>query len=75
MKEVRLNKDLIASTCIVLAVMIGAAVFGDFFFDLNDDVLMKDILSGAYLGTPEGHNIQMLYPISAMISLPSTPTR
>ena len=41
----------------------------DFYFDLNDDVLMKDILSGAYTGTPAGHNIQMLYPVSALISL------
>ncbi len=33
----------------------------DFFYDLNDDVLMKDILAGVYTGTPEGHNIQMLW--------------
>ncbi len=68
MGESRFNKDLIASTFIVLAVMIVTAVFGDYFFDLNDDVLMKDILSGAYLGAPEGHNIQMLYPISFILS-------
>ncbi len=45
------------------------ALMGDYYFDLNDDVLMKDILSGAYTGVPEGNNIQMLYPISAFISL------
>ena len=41
----------------------------DYFYDLNDDVLMKDILAGVYTGTPEGHNIQMLWLISAFISL------
>jgi hypothetical protein len=46
-----------------------AGLLFDFYFDLNDDVLMKDILSGAYTGTPAGHNIQMLYPVSALISL------
>lgn len=41
----------------------------DYYFDLNDDVLMKDILAGVYTGEPEGHNIQMLWPVSAFISL------
>lgn len=41
----------------------------DYYYDLNDDVLMKDILAGVYTGEPEGHNIQMLYPLSALISL------
>ena len=40
-----------------------------FWFDLNDDVLMKDILSGVYTGTPESRNIQMLYPVSALIAV------
>lgn len=40
----------------------------DFYYDLNDDVLMKDILAGVYTGTPEGHNIQMLFPVSWFIS-------
>lgn len=40
----------------------------DHFYDLNDDVVMKDILSGRYTGTPEGHNIQMLYPLGWLIA-------
>ncbi len=60
--------NLIASAVMTLAVVVVAAYFGDFYFDLNDDVLMKDILSGAYTGVPQGHNIQMLYPISAFIA-------
>ena len=51
----------------MLAVFTGLKF--DYFYDLNDDVLMKDILAGVYTGTPEGHNIQMLWPVSAFISL------
>ncbi len=58
---------------IALAALAALALFTgfkfDYFYDLNDDVLMKDILAGVYTGTPEGHNIQMLWPVSAFISL------
>lgn len=52
---------------IILALIAGLCF--DYYYDLNDDVLMKDILAGVYTGTPEGHNIQMLWLISAFISL------
>lgn len=42
--------------------------FFDFYYDLNDDTLIKDILSGRYTGTPDGKNVQMLYPIGALIA-------
>ena len=41
----------------------------DFYYDLNDDVLMKDILAGVYTGEPESRNIQMLFPLSWFLSL------
>ena len=69
MKQSHKYMSIIVSAVAVLAMMVVTLMFGDYFFDLNDDVLMKDILSGAYTGTPEGHNIQMLYPISGFISL------
>ncbi|MFI3213114.1 MAG: hypothetical protein R3Y24_07205 [Eubacteriales bacterium] len=50
-------------------VMIVASVCFDFYYDLNDDVLIKDILAGVHTGNPEGHVIQMLYPIGLFISL------
>lgn len=53
--------------CILLSIIISICF--DFYYDLNDDVLMKDILAGIYTGVPEGHNIQMLYPVSLFISL------
>ncbi len=51
----------------LLAVLLG--VVFDYYFDLNDDALIKDILAGVYTGVPEGHNIQMQYPLSLLISL------
>ncbi len=61
--------NIIISLLTVAMIMAVAAFFGDYYFDLNDDVLMKDILSGAYTGYPEANNIQMLYPISGFIAL------
>ena len=69
---------------ILLALYIALITWGivavgfDFFYDLNDDVLIKDILSGAYTGTPSGYNNQMMYPISVLIAglyslIPSVP--
>ncbi len=42
------------------------ALLFDFYYDLNDDVLIKDIIAGIYTGTPDAHNNQMLYPISLL---------
>lgn len=60
--------------CILTLLFLGilllvSAIRYDYYFDLNDDVLMKDILAGIYTGDPEGHNIQMLWLISALISV------
>lgn len=38
-------------------------------YDMNDDVMLKDILSGVYTGRPEALDIQMLSPLSFVISL------
>ena len=54
---------------LVVSLFYLAGIFFDFYYDLNDDVLIKDIVSGAYTGTPDAHSIQMLYPVSFLISL------
>ena len=54
---------------LVVCLFLLAGLFFDFYYDLNDDVLIKDIVSGAYSGTPDAHSIQMLYPVSLLISL------
>lgn len=53
----------------VIGLWVILAICFDFYYDLNDDSAMKDILSGAYTGTPDGHTIQMLYPLGWLVSL------
>lgn len=53
-----------AAAIVTAAVWFLLSVLWDFYFDMNDDVLMKDILSGIYTGVPEALNIQMLAPVS-----------
>lgn len=55
-----------AAFCVGIFLLLGH--FFKFYYDLNDDVLIKDILSGSYTGTPEAHNMQILYPLSWIIS-------
>lgn len=53
----------------ILVNIVALGLFSDFYYDLNDDFFMRDIMSGAYTGTPDGHNIQTLYVLGAFISL------
>lgn len=61
------NRILASALLFVLLLWIGIRF--DYYYELNDDTVMKDTLSGVYTGVPEGHNIQMLYPLSFLISL------
>ncbi len=63
------HENFIGTCILLLVIMVFTALRYDYYYDLNDDVLMKDILAGVYTGEPEGHNIQMLWLISAIISL------
>lgn len=63
------HENFIGAALLILVILIVTGIRYDYYFDLNDDVLMKDILSGVYTGTPEGHNIQMLWLVSAFISV------
>lgn len=62
-------ENQIIATGFVLILFIFIAFRYDFYYALNDDVVMKDILAGVYTGIPEGHNIQMQYPVSFFISI------
>jgi len=53
-------------TCL-LALLLSISF--DFYYDLNDDTMIKDIVSGAYTGQPSGYCIQMLYPLAWCIAL------
>lgn len=67
-KKIISQNQIIAAFFIILLGIVIAFRF-DYYYDLNDDLVMKDIVAGVYTGTPDGHNIQMLYPISWLISL------
>lgn len=67
--QMKKKEDWMISFAALLVLGIFVGFRFDYFYDLNDDVLMKDILAGVYTGTPEGHNIQMLWLVSAFISL------
>lgn len=55
--------NIILSLLVVLGVYTFCGYFFDFFYDLNDDMVIKNILAGVYTGVPDGHTNQMLYPI------------
>ncbi len=65
------------SVCVLTAILIVftlllvafPAIVFDFYYDLNDDTLIKDIVSGAYTGTPSGYSVQLLYPLAWLIAL------
>lgn len=67
-KRGRLTNLIIAIIAVVILMLFTGINF-DCYYDLNDDVLMKDILSGAYTGVPESRNIQMLWLLGFIISL------
>lgn len=56
----------------VLAVLLALVLTGilcPMTYYLNDDVMIRSILSGAYTGTPDGHAVYMKYPLTGIISL------
>lgn len=63
----KINNWIIAIGLVLIAMLLLGIRY-DYFYDLNDDVLIKDIISGAYLGKPVSRNIQMLYPLSLLFS-------
>lgn len=75
-RDKRINWIIAIAVTLVTALIMG--VFFDYFYDLNDDVLIKDILSGAYLGEPSSRNNQNLWLFGIVVStmyriLPAVP--
>ena len=58
---------LIPAFCCLL-LFLGTGMAWDYYFDLNDDVLIRDILSGVYTGEPEALTAQLLWPLSALLA-------
>lgn len=69
----RVSKDTVWMLAVVIIITIamiaGLSVVFDFYYDLNDDTVIKDIISGAYIGEPSGYSVQMLYPLSWLLAL------
>lgn len=63
------QENRLLAALLVLLLLLAVGLCFDYYYDLNDDVLMKDILSGRYTGVPDGHNIQMHFPLSFALSL------
>lgn len=66
---IKKKENSIAALALALALFLPILFWFDFYYDLNDDVLIKDILSGVYTGTPDGHTMQLLYPLGVLLAL------
>lgn len=66
LQEKQKNGLLAALYVVILFLWLGNSF--DFYYDLNDDVLLKDIFSGAYAGTPDAHSIQVIYLLGLLFS-------
>ena len=65
----RKYENFILASVLLIGLFLFVSVRYDHYYDLNDDVLIKDLMAGVYTGEPEGHNIQVLYPLSLAVSL------
>ena len=62
-------ENCIVALAWLLLLLLFVGIRYDYYYDLNDDVTIKDLMAGVYTGEPEGHNIQVLYPLSLAVSL------
>lgn len=62
-------ENCIVASALLLLLLLFVGIRYDYYYDLNDDVAIKDLMAGVYTGEPEGHNIQVLYPLSLAVSL------
>ena len=59
------KRALLAAAALFLAILAGN--IWTIYYDLNDDSLMAEILSGSYTGTPALRNIQSYYPLTVIM--------
>ncbi|MCH5261505.1 MAG: hypothetical protein J1F42_01170 [Lachnospiraceae bacterium] len=70
MRDKILNKygNCILTLAVMALNVLLMGIFFDFYYDLNDDTMMLDIMAGVYTGVPDGHNMQTLYLLGALIA-------
>lgn len=66
--KIKYNNWIAVGICMGISALLMGLCF-DFYFDLNDDTMMRDVMAGIYSGTPDGHNMQTLYPLGAFLAL------
>ncbi len=62
------ENGILAGIVVICNVILLGICF-DVYYDLNDDMMMKDVMAGVYSGVPDGHNMQTLYVLGGLISL------
>lgn len=63
------KSEYLIAGAIVVCVLITAMILCPPYYSMNDDVMMRSILSGGYTGTPDGHAVYMKYPLTGALSL------
>lgn len=62
-------QNIPASLLFVLALFFVLGLGFDFYYDYNDDVLIQDIVSGRFSGSPDAHCMHLLYPLGLLLCL------
>ena len=65
----RSKKESLIIGAVVFCILVGMLIACPPYYSMNDDGMMKSIMSGAYTGTPDGHAVYMKYPLTGMISM------
>ncbi len=63
------HRTKIVASLLTILLMVWIGLCFDVYYDLNDDVMINDILAGNYTGTSSAYSIQLLYPLSFLLSL------
>ncbi len=67
-KEYRIWPGLVVSLLLAFACGVFVYQVMGFTYDIADDIIMRDIASGAFTGTPDGHLIFVRYVLGFLIS-------
>ncbi len=63
------KREKMIVVCLMAAIFVAVSLVCRPVFYLNDDVMMRSILSGSYLGIPDGHAVYMKYPLTGILSM------
>ena len=62
------HENLILATIYISGMILFLCWRYSFVYYISDDLSLRNIVSGSFTGTPETRNINMLYPLSALLS-------